>query len=326
MTIKNNPFTSEIYNEEWMQNFHKGKKCHKFNFIQKIAFVKNKYFPLYINVGKYKSCGISYELDTFGQSNDFKNKVFLVYDVPDFLDENNSESISKNLGIKKIEQYEGYLVDISSYDHVEGYLNNQFNSKQRRSILSRLKKLEKEHKMNYEFFTGKISEKEFGLLFDNLYALMKKQFGEKFEQNSHSPSHIKEWYTSLFPKLLEKKQAYFSVIKKDNQTISTCLGYSADNFIFSAIPVLDPDYHKYGLGNIRTLKSLEWAIDQGFKYYDLGKGSYGYKHRWATSKYKFQYHILYDRKSLPALLIASFLSTYFSAKQVMRKLKYALKK
>nr|WP_298998266.1 GNAT family N-acetyltransferase [uncultured Allomuricauda sp.] len=326
MRIKNNPFTSEIYNQEWINHFHKGKKCHKFSFIKKIAFVKNKYLPLYVNVGKYKSCGISYELDTSGQFEDFKNKVFLIYDVPEFLSQNASKLKIKNLGIKKIEQYEGYLVDISQYDSMEHYMSKQFNSKQRRSMLSRLKKLEKEYTITYDFFSGKLSKKEFEKLLENLYILMKKQFGDDYEKNSHSPHEIIEWYKSLFPKLLEKNQAYFSVIKTENETISTCLGYNSDNFVFSAIPVLNTDYQKYGLGNIRTLKSIEWAINQGFQYYDLGKGSYGYKHRWASRKYKFEYHIAYDKKSIVATFIATYLNLYFSMKQLLRKLKYAIKK
>ncbi|WP_190808466.1 GNAT family N-acetyltransferase [Flagellimonas sp. S3867] len=325
MIIKNNPFTSEIYNQEWMGNFHKGKKCHKFSFIKKIAFVKNKYLPLYINVGKYKSCGISYELDKSGRFKDYKGKVFLIYDVPEFI-EVNAESKSKNLGLKKNVQYEGYFVDIRSYGTIEDYLSNQFNSKQRHRILSRLRKLEKDHNISYEFYSGKLEKKQFEQLFNELYNLMKKQFNKKNEKNSHSPIEIKEWYRSLFFTLFEKNQASFSLIKKDETTISSCFSYNSDNMVFSSIPVLDLDYSKYGLGNIRSLKSIEWAIKNGFEYYDLGKGSYGYKHRWASSKYKFEYHILFDKKSILASSIAFLLESFFNIKQLIRKTIHALKK
>ena len=325
MIIKNNPFITEIYNQEWMNHFHYEKTYNKFDFIKGIAFTKNKYLPLYTNVGKYKSSGISYEIDTSGQFKDYKGKVFLIYDIPEYF-EVNTKSKSKNLGVKVINQYDGYLVDIRSFNAVEDYLRNQFNSKQRRSILSRLRKLEDEHDISYEFHSSKLDEQQFEELFEELYRLMDRQFGKKNEKNSHSPLEIKEWHKSLFFKLLEKNQASFSVIKSGNTTISSCFRYNSDNVVFSAIPVLDMDYVKYGLGNIRTLKGIEWAIRKGFEYYDLGKGSYGYKHRWASKKYKFQYQIFYDKKSIFASSIAFLLKSFFSIKQFMRQIKYFFKK
>ena len=192
MIVKNNPFTSDVYNTEWMNHFHSGKKCHKFDSIKGVAFTKNKYIPLYTNVGKYKSCGISYQLDSSGQNEDYKGKVFLIYDIPEFF-EIDSEPKSKRLGIEKIEQYEGYLVDIRDYETINDYLSNQFNSKQRHSVLRRLKKLEKDHdNISYEFYSGKLEEKQFETLFEELYSLMEQQFDLKKEKNSHSSLEIKE--------------------------------------------------------------------------------------------------------------------------------------
>lgn len=323
MICHKNPFTSDIYIKEWEEHFSKGKKAYRFEFITGIAFTKNKYIPLYINVGKYKTMGISYQLQAPALSKDFRGKAFLIYDVPEYF-EVSTKHKNKKLGILKTKQYEGFLIDLRPYNSLKHYLQTQFNSKRRHNLLSRLRKLENNHDISYEYVTGKVPPDKFKSLFEDLYGLIEQQYISKGKLNSHYPQKIKDWHYSLFPKLLDIESASFHLIKDGETTIASCFNYEGKNVHFSFIPALNPEYAKFGLGNVRKLKSIGWAIKNGFDYFDLGKGSYGYKQRWSTRKYRYQHHILFDKRSIHATLCAYFIFVYFSLKQIARQIKYRL--
>lgn len=317
MIIRNNPFTSKLYKNKWNIHFHGGKPSYGFKFIKGIEFTKNKFFPLYYNVGKYKSCGMSYNLQEF----DFeipKNKVFLIYDVPDYFQINTSTKC-KNLGLKKVKQYEGYLIELHKFDSLDSYLKNKFNSKRRNSLLSGTKKLEKAYDISYEFYHGEILPEKFSELFDCLYNLIEDKFKNKKQENSHTKQIIWDWYTDLVEGMINEKSASLFVIKNEATPIAISLGYNSDKVFFAAIPGTNDNFSKYGIGSTKLLKSIGMAISENFSFFDLGKGSYGYKHRWATKKYDFEYHILYNKKSPISVSIATLLIKYYQIKQFVRK-------
>ena len=105
--MRNNPFTSEIFNTVWLKHFYDSKPSYKFNFIKNVSFYKKVFLPVYINVGKNLTKGVFYRLQK--EHNDFKGKIFLLYDIPDYFNVNEQvDFINKKLGVKKIYQYKGY--------------------------------------------------------------------------------------------------------------------------------------------------------------------------------------------------------------------------
>ena len=318
MIITNNPFTSKTYNQEWSKNFNEGKPHYEFNFIQNIGFTKHKTLPLYINIGKFKTLGISYKITPNSQSKDYKGKVFLIYDVPQYFEVDTEISNTCKLALLKTMQYDGYLVDLRQFSKIEDYLSSQFKSKDRNNIFRRLKKLEQKGNLSYHVHYGDISDVEFNEVFEELYQMITNQFETRKDTNSHQFPEIKNWYKSLFLKLIREKKGSFFRIKMNGQTITSMFSYNSDSIYFAAIPTIDLSFAKYGIGNIRTLKSIQWAIENSFEYYDLAKGSYGYKHKWATKKYKYQHHILYDKGSVKAFCIATALHLFFELKQLAR--------
>lgn len=244
MIISNNPFTSSLYIKKWLSNFYNGKDSYKFNFIEGLEFTKNKYLPLYYNVGKYKSCGISYNLSTSKKAHDFKNKVFLIYDVPDYFLINTSRKI-KELGIEKIPQYEGYLIELDKYENINCYLESQFNSKQRYPIVSKLKKLEKSFNISYELYFGENDPKILTSLFNKLHDLIEIKFKNKKNNNSHTKPDIWKWYNDLIPKMIDEKKASFFVVKNNDEPIALALNYHSDDIFFYAVPATDSNFSKF---------------------------------------------------------------------------------
>lgn len=78
---------SKIYSSTWLKHFGNGLLENKFNFIDNISFVKNKFLPIFINVGKNLSLGISYSKPLNGPvetAKKLKNGVILIYHVPTY--------------------------------------------------------------------------------------------------------------------------------------------------------------------------------------------------------------------------------------------------
>ncbi|KAB7530501.1 GNAT family N-acetyltransferase [Flagellimonas olearia] len=318
MMIENNPFTSDIYAEEWMKSFFHGKQAHNFRSIKGVSFTKNKFLPLYTNVGKYKTCGISYSLDQTGLEDDFKGKVFLIYDIPDFV-HIDTTNIPNKMGVLKSKQYYGYLIDLNNYDSINSYLADKLSGRRKKKLVASKKKMEGELLVEYKVYESNIPVEKYEYLFESLFLLIDKRFTNKNTTNAHSPIEIKNWYKSLFFRLIQNNQASITSVEVSGTPIAVSFNYNSSEFLFSAIPILDDDFLKYGIGNIRLIKNIEYSINKKFKFYDLGKGSYGYKHRWATKKYSFEHHILYDKRSPKSILIATILIFYFRLKQFARK-------
>lgn len=315
MVLDNNPFTSETYNQEWVNSYLKGEKCYKFNFIEGVAFTKNRYLPLYTNIGKYKSCGISYSLNHGETKDDYKGKVFVLYDIPSYLPSIQTGEV----GLKSITQYKGYGIDLADYKTINDYLQ-KFSRNRKRSLIKGLRKLEKDYDIEYVWLE-KVDKVEFDKVFNTLFELIDETFKQKKTINSHSIKKVKSWYKSLFFKLINEGKAAFFIIKNSKEVIAVSFNYFSNNIFFAAIPSYNRKYREYGIGNIQMLKEMEWSINHNLEYYDLGKGSYGYKQIWASEEYSFEYHILYDRKNWLSKIIANFLCFYFSLKAFLRVLK-----
>lgn len=322
MIIQENPFTSEVYNQHWIENFSSISNYHSFPFINDLNFVKSKYIPLYQNIGKFKSAGISYSLSKEPDSNNLGNGVLLIYDVPKYfqLDFNNSG----NLKILKSEQYKGYVIRLSEYADIANFLQKTFTSKERGNKRRNLKKLESSFSITYDMYYGETSKKIFNEVFEELYALLRLQYGDG-NNNSHTPEGIKNWHKKLWFDLINKKKGSFFVIRQSNKPISISFNYHAKNILFEAVPALDPEYRKYGVGNVHNLKLIDWALDNGYHYFDLGKGSYGYKDMWCNLIHDYEYHIIINRKSLISSAIGWFLYRYFQNKNKMRKLYHKIR-
>ncbi|WP_100611533.1 GNAT family N-acetyltransferase [Confluentibacter lentus] len=315
--MKSNPFLSNTFVSIWLKHFNNSKPAYSFKFIKDVSFVKNKFLPLYVNVGKNLTNGIIYELDE--KETDFNNKVFFIYDIPEYFNVQNQPH--RALKLKTVRQYVGYLANLNSYKSIDDYLNDQFSTNSRWKIKKSKRRLEACFNIKYGVLYGKDTTKDdFDFAFGYFHKLLVKRFTEK-QINNHYLSQKKWTYLQdvIYHMILENKAALF-VIYNDNIPISVYLNYVSPTILYSALPVFDPDYSKFNIGYIDNIKHIEWCIENKIDIFDFSKGDYDYKKRLANKAYHFDYHILYDSKSILATTLAQFIFLYFKGKQYLRDL------
>lgn len=314
--IKQNPFLSDNFINIWCKHFNSNSKTYNFDSLKGLSFFKFKFFPIYINIGKNLTKGMSYQISSDSSADSsLKNKVCLVYDVPQYFDTNLS---TKNIKSKKIEQYPGFLITLENYNDFETYFATTFSKKTISRLRSYNRQLERHFSISYKMFYGSISKKEYDNLFVHFNRLLTKRFNNKKETNNNlNPNEWNFYYDVVYPLILEKKASLF-VIYNEEKPIAIRLNYFSEDIIFDAIPVFDIEYSKFHLGKISIMKMLEWSFENNFKVYDFSKGFYDYKAKWSDKTYNFEYHLLYDSSSIWASLIATSLLVFYKLKQYLR--------
>lgn len=316
-SIKNNPFVSNEFVSVWLKHFNQKKASVSFNFIKDIAFVKNKYIPLYTNVGKNLTNGISYTLNT-SSVNDIKNKAFLLLDIPDYIE--TDTIINNSLKVKKVRQYKGYLANLQDYTNIETYIKDNFSSKSKGVFAKCIRRLELSFNIKYTMYYGdNITKDQYNFIFKHFNKLLIKRYTEKQVSNHYlSPEKWNYLYELVYPMILAKKATLF-VIFRDNVPITVSLNYISESTAFGALTVFDTNYSKFNIGFIDIIKHLEWCIKEKIQIFDFSKGDFDYKKRWGNTIYNFEYHIIYNPKSITSKIIAYGISKYFLLKQYLRE-------
>lgn len=318
--MKQNPFTSTSFVTAWSKHFNGSKVPASFDFISCVKFLKPSFLPFYINIGKNLTKGIFYELDN--SFTDYKGKTFLIYDVPDYF--NVKEPIRKessSLRLKKVFQYQGFLMDISSYKNQDEYINAQFSSKNRREFRSNQRRLEECFNIEYSFLHGAISESKFTEVFDSFYDLLNKRFSGKHVYYHHLSSEKWNYYKELVYVMLQEKKASLLIIYRDKTPIGITLNFYSEDILFETITVFDSDYYKFSVGKTSIVKLLEWCFENNYRISDFSKGDFDYKHKWSNLVYDFNYHILYDSKSIKATVTAYLIEGFYKIKLYLRRKK-----
>lgn len=320
--IQYNPFTSQSFINIWCQHFNKDKDVYKFSLFEGISFFKPTFLQLYINTGKNLTKGVSYKLNTDSNNTNLKNKIFLIYDVPEYFNIE-TNCTQKNLKVIKVKQYSGVLTDFKKYSDFNDYLLSTFSKKSRYKFKSYEKNLEKNFQISYSNYFGAILKEDYNIVFEEFYNLLKKRFEEKHETNNNlNPEEWNFYFDSTYQLILEKKASLF-VIYSDSKPIAISLNYFSENIIFFAMTVFDIDYYAFNIGKVHLMKLYEWCFNEkNIKIFDLSKGDYDYKKRWGNLSYNFEYHIYYDSSSLKTTFMAKLISFAFKLKQYLRDNKF----
>ena len=318
--MKTNPFTSFSFVTTWTKHFYSGKAPVAFNFITGVKFVKDSKLGVYENVGKNLTKGISYDLDY--SQDDYKGKTLLIYDVPAYFDlEHFNAPAASSLKLKKVFQYNGFLMDITSFKNQDDYINAQFSSKNRREFRSNQRRLETCFNIRYDFIHGDISQAEFDTLFEQFHALLSKRFaGKQINYHHLSPSKW-NYYKALVFAMLPEKKASLLVIYNEDTPIGITLNFHSETVLFETITVFDPDYYKFSIGKTSIIKLLEWCFENGYRISDFSKGDFDYKHKWSNLVYDFNYHIFYDSKSFTSVVKANYVALFYKIKLYLRRKK-----
>lgn len=311
--MMHNPFTSKTYQETWLKYFGKLKAGKQFQFIKNVSFVKHGFLPYYINAGRNMTNGITYEIDT--SKKDFKNKAFVIYDVPDYCDRVIQSKNSK-LKISKVRQYKGFLADLSRITSFDEYLQNTLNAKSRNKFRSTLKKFENCFDVSYKYYYGDIDLD----VYENMMANFKNLVESRYSDLKIDTSLISEWpfYHELVYTMLQEKKAVIISIEVAGKPISMSLAFLSENNLIGAVKAFNTDYYKFNVGHIEISKFISWCIEHDIQVLDFSKGEYEYKTKWTNTNYLYNCHIIYDSSSVTSIIIGLFLIKYFELKQYLR--------
>ena len=154
--MKDNPFTSDTFKEVWKSFFAKDQSTFTFSSIDPIEFVKNKKKRYFFNVGNNLTGGLNYNYSE-DKNTELKNKVLLIRDVSDFLENSSNRTISSSVKREKIYQYQGYLSNLSDFEDLDSYMRTKFKSNTRSKFRRNLNRLEACFDTEYKFYHGEIS-------------------------------------------------------------------------------------------------------------------------------------------------------------------------
>lgn len=315
---EHNPFLSKNFVTVWLKHFNKGKSSKLFNFIEGLSFVKNPFLPLYVNVGKTHTKGISYLLTNQG-AQDYQKNVFLIYDVPTYFNIDTPKT-DAYLKLSKLPQYPGFLINLEEFTDLNSFMLSTFSKGSRQKLRKYNKRLEISFNIQYKMLKGPIPKEEYDFVFDCFQKLLVKRFSGKKTVNNNLESREWNFYHEVaYPLILENKASLF-VVYDGNKPISVTLNYFSEDTLFEAITVFDTDYSKFHLGSVKIMKLVEWCLHNNYKNLDFSKGYFDYKVHWSNLQYKFEHHLFYDNRSLVPKTLAGCICVYFKLKQKLRDL------
>lgn len=311
-----NPFTSKTFVTIWSKHFNNRKDGIKFDSIEKVLFYKKKFLPLYINIGRNLTKGIDYTINY--KANDYKNKVFLIYDIPDFFNVETIDESQTALRCKPLFQYQGFLLDFKSFATAEDYIKSRTSAKNIRGFRSRTHRLETCFDISYKFYTKEIDLEVFDLLFNQFRNLLSKRFADKQVNYHHLSADKWAFHKEFVYAMLQENKASLFVIYNGKTPIGITLNIHSETIVFVAITVFDQDYYKFNIGKLTIVKIIEWCYENNMTIADFSKGDFDFKHEWCNVAYDFNYHLLYDSKSLISKNLTHTITLFYKLKLYLR--------
>jgi hypothetical protein len=167
-------------------------------------------------------------------------------------------------------------------------------------------------------YFGNIDKTVYNQLFEDFLNLLDKRYSEKqIIYNNMQPDEWNFYKDVAYPLILEKKASLF-VIYDNNRPIAITYNYHTEDAVIDAITVFDIDYSKFNLGYVNNLKLLDWCFKHKVKTLDFSKGFFDYKSRMCSLKYNFEYHIIYNKKSVSSKLKANLYFYFLELKLYLR--------
>ena len=315
-----NPFNSPTYEKIWLNHYGEGKNKFKFNFLTGVSFIKGSWPNQYINIGGNYTSGLFYKIDK--NILDYKNKLFVIYDVPQYLQ---SKQISEDdeLRLIKLKLYKGYYVNIQQYSTIEEVVSKRFNSsKSRYNFRRTLKQFNEKYDVSSKMFLGEINLLEYNKLMGQFVKMMEARFNDLDTENTLLP--MWDFYQDLlFPLINESKVGLF-VIYSNNIPVAMSINFVYDDNLVVATRTFDINYFRLGIGNNEIYYLIDWCIKNKINFLDFSKGERDYKKRWCDTEYYYERHIIYDTNSIKAKVCAKTIESIHNFKQYLRDKKVNL--
>ena len=288
------------------------RRLQKFNFFFEF-FEKNSILPFYEKVNNTTNGQISVNQST-SKIVGSKGGVFVVNFIPPYLDAKINIQSSPYRAFQ-VKPRTGFIMDLSPFSNADDYLKSHLGTKNRRNILSRLKRLETCFDITYKSYFGEIEKSEYDFLFGEF----ERMISNRFEQRGDEHVGFQRWddYKESVYDLIRNKRASLFVIYDQNKPIVINLNYHYQNILDIAIPSYDIDYFKFGLGQTVLVKQLEWCFQNNYVRVDLRWGELAYKRLWCNAIMKYKCDIVYNKNIPTSILLAFFISKGVNVKRAL---------
>ena len=252
----------------------------------------------------------------------FKNRLVYIHDVPDYL-KTESFAVSTNIKQKKINSYQGSVINLKNYNSIDDYLVNEITSKERYEIRRRQKRLDTCIKPVYKTFYGNITKAEYDIIFNDYKQMLLRRLEQK-QSYWEELDYWEERYKTSYKLIHEKKACVFAIYHNESP-IAIYINSVFDKIIFNEVVAYDIDYSRFNIGILIFIKLIEWSINNGMELMDMSKGDFSYKVRFRNGTYTFQNQLIYDSRKVSICLKANLVTlkqrTIYNLLPWLKKLK-----
>lgn len=259
------------------------------------------------STGVHRIVGNTMETESFLQ-NQRSGKI--LSSVPNYLTILSSPANNK-IKQNRVATHLCIRINLTKYHDWGDYLKSNWTGKQISNLRSSKRRLELCFPITYRQYYGSIEVTEYDMLFERL----KRMIQDRFDQlgRKHADLEQLEHFKSIGLGLIHKKMAGLFVIYQGDEPISIAFNTFYKNTMYGYMRGFDPDYYKFYLGFTDLLVQIEWCFKNGIAYFDLLRGNFKYKDKFANETYLMETLFIYPfGSSLKFLLLkCSYFKLYF---------------
>jgi len=153
---------------------------------------------------------------------------------------------------------------------------NSLRGSVRRSLRRTLKRLNEEHRVDFTILSDPDSARDGLRTFEKLY---QKQWDSKKPAEKHTLPK-RSFLDDIVSVFAERGWLNLSFINADDARISSCLGFEYGNRLYGYLTSFDPDYGRFGPGQLHIRFLIEYCLRRGLRELDLLRGQEQYKNKW----------------------------------------------
>ena len=232
----------------------------------------------------------------------FKQKDWDLLSLPDLPQASRTIELIKNthtrlpgFSIKK-----GWLCPYMAIPDSKEKLMENLNSKFRRELQRRLRKLERERgrvEFKHHYELGSFEE-----TMSILFNLHRKRWQSKGEPGGYTGQKERNIVMQTSKFFAQKGWLELHFLTVNSKPVAAELDVEYGGKLYGQISGFDPAYSKYSLGNILFLKILEECVEKGISEYDFMQGAETYKFEW-TNQTRQNTNIQFVNKKLYSKLV-----------------------
>jgi CelD/BcsL family acetyltransferase involved in cellulose biosynthesis len=116
----------------------------------------------------------------------------------------------------------------------------------------------------------------------HLFMLHAKRWQRRGLPGIFANSDTQMFYRKAFHKLEQASALRLFTLYLDKAAIASLAAFCKDRILYYYIGAFDPDYARFGPGNLIVLHVMEFAIREGYETFDFLRGCEPYKYEWGA--------------------------------------------